>query len=224
MKCVIFDMDGTLINSESIYYSVWSELVEQENYALSKKFYKNILGCPTDQIQELFLNYFGSAFPFEKLFASFMEKRNELIQTGSFDLTAGVREFLDHCHSSNITCGVATSSHKEEALCLLEKMGIYNDFSFFSFGDEVTQGKPSPEIFELAVHRSGTTKEQTIVFEDSKNGLLAAHYANLPVFLVNDFISLEPNHEKLSTYSFKNFLQVMENLERLNIPADSIQY
>lgn len=215
MECAIFDMDGTLINSESAYYRVWEELIENEGYLLTKDFYKTILGCPTNQIRQQFLDHFGSNFPFETLFARFMKKRNEMIQKGDFQLTRGISEFLGYCQKKSIVCGVATSSHKEEATTLLKKMEIFDFFTFFAFGDEVTTGKPNPEIFELAVQRSGFFKDEIIVFEDSKNGVIAANSANLSVYLVNDFIPLESEYEDLAEHNFKNFSQVTDKLEKL---------
>ncbi|MGM0168850.1 hypothetical protein IGI39_004605 [Enterococcus sp. AZ135] len=210
MKCVIFDMDGTLINSEECYYQVWQRLIEEAGYPLNKAFYKTILGCPTTEIKELFLAHYGAAFPFQSLFSSFMHVRNHYIQQAKFDLSPGITQFFDLCQKQNITCGVATSSHKEEAITLLKSMGIWKQLRFSVFGDEIVNGKPNPEIFEKAVRKSGFKKNEIVVFEDSKNGLLSAKRAGLYVYQINDFIPLDETDYALAQYTFKNFLEVLD--------------
>lgn len=89
-------------------------------------------------------------------------------------------------------------------------MGIWKQLRFSVFGDEIVNGKPNPEIFEKAVRKSGFKKNEIVVFEDSKNGLLSAKRAGLYVYQINDFIPLDETDYALAQYTFKNFLEVLD--------------
>ncbi|GCF93073.1 hypothetical protein NRIC_09640 [Enterococcus florum] len=151
MKCVIFDMDGTLINSEKCYYQVWEKLIGQAGYSLNTTFYKTILGCPTTEIEELFLAYFGADFPFKELFTAFMKTRKEYIDQVHFELTPGILRFFDLCEAQRVTCGVATSSHKDEATQLLKSIGVWNRLHFSAFGDDI---KMASRILKFLIRQS----------------------------------------------------------------------
>lgn len=212
MKCIIFDMDGTLIDSEERYFLVWEQLVKKAGSSLPKEFYKTILGCPTSQIENLFMNHFGSCFPFDILFTQFMKIRENYVKEGNFQLTKGADNFLAGCIDNGIVCGIATSSYQQEAIVTLKNMDIWKYFSFSVFGDEVLRGKPHPEIFELVVKKSGVQKEEVIVFEDSKNGILSANSAGLAVYHLNQFIDLDQNLNDLIKKQYKNFSEAIEIL------------
>lgn len=218
MKCVIFDMDGTLINSEKKYFSCWQSLMQGEGYTLTADFYRNVLGSPINAIKPLFLAEYGSAFPFDAMFLQVLQRRECYVNNAHFDLNLGAKVFLKACQESGIACGLATSSPRAEAQLILEGLDIWDYFTFTAFGNEVKKGKPDPEIFQLAASRSGYSDAEIAVFEDSTNGVLAAHDAGLAVYHLNDFIPIAEEITHLPVASFQDFTEIMAACH--NQPAD----
>ncbi|MGM0215752.1 HAD family hydrolase [Enterococcus sp. AZ109] len=211
MKCAIFDMDGTLINSEKKYFACWQSLMQCQGYALTTDFYRNVLGSPINAIKPLFLEEYGSDFPFDYLFEQIAHRRKCYITNAHFELNQGALTFLQACEQEKITCGLATSSPYTEARPVLEALGVWAYFSFTAFGNEVIEGKPHPEIFNLAAKRSGHSKNNIVVFEDSKNGLLAAKGADLAVIHLNDFIPLDEDVMHIPLGSYQDFDQILQS-------------
>ncbi len=209
MKCAIFDMDGTLINSEKKYFACWQNLMQHEGYDLTTDFYRTVLGSPINEIKPLFLKEYGSAFPFDALLEQVLQVRENYVNNARFELNCGTAEFLQACRQAEITCGLATSSSQAEAQLILEALDIWDYFDFTAFGSEVLKGKPDPEIFHLAAARSGHPKSDIIVFEDSTNGVLSASAAGLKVYHLNDFIPIAEEIEILPLASYQDFTEIM---------------
>ncbi|MBO1304558.1 HAD family phosphatase [Enterococcus sp. 669A] len=209
MKCGIFDMDGTLINSEKKYFACWQSFMQCEGYALTTDFYRGVLGTPIDAIKPLFLAEYGSDFPFDTLLEQILRRRECFVANARFELNPGALTFLKACQTAGITCGLATSSPAAEAKSILEALEVWDYFTFTAFGDEVSKGKPDPEIFHLAAERSGHPKAEIVVFEDSTNGLLAAAGADLAVYHLNDFIPLAEEINQIPLGSYQDFDQLL---------------
>lgn len=218
MKCVIFDMDGTLINSEKKYFACWQSLMQGEGYTLTGDFYRSVLGSPINEIKPLFHEEYGNDFPFDLLLQQVLKQREYYVNNAHFDLNLGVKVFLQACRESGIACGLATSSPRAEAQLVLEQLDIWDYFTFTAFGNEVKKGKPDPEIFQLAACRSGYSNAEIVVFEDSTNGVLAAHNAGLAVYHLNDFIPIAEEIAHLPVASYQDFTEIMAACQ--NRPAD----
>lgn len=209
MKCAIFDMDGTLINSEKKYFECWQSFLESCGYEITVDFYQRVLGSPTHELKPLFLAEYGNAFPFDQLFQRVMLHRQDYVNSVQFALTPGALAFLQACRATGIVCGLATSSPRAEAQRILERLKVWDFFAFTAFGNEVKKGKPDPEIFQLAAARSGYAKGEIVVFEDSTNGVLAAHRAGLTVYHLNDFIPIAEEIAHLPAASYQDFNEIL---------------
>lgn len=217
MNCALFDMDGTLINSEKKYFACWQSLMQCEGYALTTDFYRKVLGSPINEIRPLFLAEYGNAFPFDSLFQQVIQRRESYVNNAQFDLNQGAKAFLQACRETGIVCGLATSSQRAEAQIILKSLEIWDYFTFTVFGNEVKNGKPDPEIFQLAKARSGYSETEIAVFEDSTNGVLAAHRAGLAVYHLNDFIPIAEEIAHIPVASYQDFTEILETCQ--NEPA-----
>lgn len=94
MKAALFDMDGTLIDSERYYFSIWQELMAQEGYHLEKDFYQHVVGSPTSILKEKFQNHFGELPMFDRLFEEFMDRRKQAQRKAIFPITDGCQKYL----------------------------------------------------------------------------------------------------------------------------------
>jgi len=115
----------------------------------------------------------------------------------AIDPKPGLFTLLDHLSSLKIPTAVATSSRHDSALAKLAVAGIPNNFDAIVGGDEITNGKPSPDIFLLAAEKLGKRPSECVGFEDSSAGLEGLHAAGIRSVFIKDMV--EPPEEILST-------------------------
>lgn len=209
MKIALFDLDGTLIDSERYYFSIWQELMAQEGYCLEKVFYQSVVGSPTSILKEKFQQHFGELPMFDRLFEEFMDRRKQAQENAVFPITEGCREYLDYLAKANITCGIVTSSYQKEAEGILGNMALASCFSFGVYGDQVNKGKPDPEIYLKAIELAKQPADQIIVYEDSPNGILSAVHAGLSCVHIKNFVDPTPEIEQLVESSCSDFSAVL---------------
>ncbi|MBC8055818.1 MAG: HAD-IA family hydrolase, partial [Rhizobiales bacterium] len=109
-----------------------------------------------------------------------------------FEVKPGAHRLLKALRDARIPCAVASSTHHVEVGRRLARAGLLEHFSAVCGGDEVTHGKPAPDIYLLAVERLGIAAATTLAFEDSGHGALAAIAAGLGVVVVPDLKAPEP--------------------------------
>ncbi|EOH80799.1 MULTISPECIES: HAD family hydrolase [Enterococcus] len=209
MSVVLFDLDGTLIDSERYYFSIWQELMAQAGYRLEKDFYQSVVGSPTSILKEKFQQHFGEIPMFDQLFEAFMDRRKKAQKEGVFPLTKGCYEYLEYLKRKNISCGVVTSSYQKEAEGILENMELAPFFAFGVYGDQVTKGKPDPEIYHKAIQIANQPADQILVYEDSPNGILSAVRAGLSCIHIKNFVAPTPEIERLVNSSHSDFWEVL---------------
>ena len=209
MKAALFDMDGTLIDSERYYFSIWQELMAQEGYHLEKEFYQHVVGSPTSILKEKFQNHFGELPMFDRLFEEFMDRRKQAQRKAIFSITNGCQEYLAYLVKTGVTCGIVTSSYQEEAEYILKALRLDSFFSFGIYGDQVSKGKPDSEIYHKAIEAAKQPADQILVYEDSPNGIPSAVNAGLNCIHIKNFIDPTPEIEQLIIGSCSDFIEVM---------------
>ena len=210
---VIFDMDGLILDTEAIYCE--SNIAIAPEFGLKgfdKEFYKQEIGLSEEHAYEKYLKDF-SYLPIEAIDGFFKASRERVratFATKGAPVKPGIVEILTYLKEENIPCVVASSNTEDAIEQLLNKADLMKFFQGTVSGNDVTHAKPHPEIVELALSKLGTKAEETLMLEDSLNGIRASYSANVPVIMVPDL--LEPNEEALEkAYSVKKDLfEVLE--------------
>jgi HAD superfamily hydrolase (TIGR01509 family) len=122
-------------------------------------------------------------------------------------IKTGLFELLDTLDNLGIKKAVATSTARAKAEIILSKAGMLNRFDTIICGDEITSGKPEPEIFLKACERLNVSTEDTVVLEDSEMGLLAAHRGGIKCIIIPDIKPPSAQHEK---HAFKKVMSLTE--------------
>jgi len=184
-QCHIFDMDGTLVNLEKLNHSSYASTIEKYfkidfsngNY---QKFFS---GSKTADGFNSFLKSKNiSDYDVDELIKDFRKKKNFNLQNNFENcvfLIEGAREYLTHLKNSKKTIILATSTIKKFTNIIIEKLEIKNFFDLIITAEDITKGKPDPEIFDLAVEKSNAQKSETVVYEDSRNGIASAKNAGI---------------------------------------------
>ncbi len=204
VKAAIFDMDGLLIDSERIIMQACIQTAKD-------------IGIPYGQTE--FVELIGrSSQDASRIMASQLNGTDNLIKVGTgvkallkarhnvFPLKPGVVKLLKYYQSNNVICSVASSSPIAHIKHRLSHVGILDYFSSITSGQEVNNGKPSPDIYLLAIDRLGVKADDCVAFEDSEPGARAAIAAGLKVIVV-------PDLQYPSEFVLANSHQIIESLD-----------
>jgi HAD superfamily hydrolase (TIGR01509 family) len=193
IKAVLFDMDGLLLDTESLAMRGLEQAAAAMGISAPESFRHAMIGVPADHCRVLIEERFGLGFPAEDYLAAASRHMNIMIEAGALQLKPGVRCLLSHLEALEIPKAVATSSSRVKAECHLRHTGILDRFDAVVTRDDVARGKPHPDLFLQAAERLGMRAEQCLALEDSYNGVRAAHAAGATVIMVPDL--LPPTNE-----------------------------
>lgn len=186
METLIFDMDGLLINSEKIYRESWIFVANKLGVNLNKENFDMKNGQSLkESIKKLKLITND-----DNIINKFSIEREKYIKNQldnkKISLKPYVVDVLDKATEMNLTLCLATSTYKKRAKMILTALGIFKYFDYVSFGDEISNPKPSPDIYKESLRKSGSSIVDTIAVEDSITGATAASRAGLKVILIPD--------------------------------------
>lgn len=192
LQCVIFDMDGTLLDTERVTMPIWIAAGKSLGYEIQEDFMLSILGTNRPFYEKQLTCTYGSDFPLPQFRQRIEALTADYYATHPVPLKAGAMELLQVLKERGITVVLATSSDFEEAERNLVGAGIRSYFDVVVTGDMISHGKPQPDIFLRAMQEAKSTPDRSIVIEDSHNGFLAGIAAGCRTFLVPDLIAPQP--------------------------------
>jgi beta-phosphoglucomutase-like phosphatase (HAD superfamily) len=187
-RAVIFDMDGLLLDSERPYRDAWLVICNEKGYRLSESIYLQAVGRDDRDTREIFRAHFGDNFPYDEISIDVRVMMDRQTGQAGHALKDGVLDLLEYLAQCSVPCAVATSTMRQKALARLGQANILRYFREVSGGDEVTKGKPEPDLYLLAAKKLGIAPAECLVFEDSAPGARAAHKAGMAVIVIPDLM------------------------------------
>lgn len=194
-KAVLFDLDGTLVDSMWMWHQIDVEYLARYGYE-----------CPDDlQLAIAGMSFSETAVYFKERFQiseSIDEIRDTWIQMSiekyrhEVPFKEGALEFLNYCKDHQIRTGIATSNGREIVDALMESLHMDPYLDVVVTACEVKAGKPSPDVYLEAASRLDVKPEDCLVFEDIPAGILAGKRAGMTVIAVEDAFSEEMKNEK----------------------------
>jgi beta-phosphoglucomutase len=183
IKCIIFDMDGVIIDSEEIHKKAYYETFEAVGVDVSEELYKTLTGSSTINAFQKLVHHFNLDDKPEELV---LNKRARYVHFFENDptlhLVKGVESLIKHCSKKDLVLILASSSAMVNINRVFDRFDLHQYFTAKISGADLTASKPHPEIFEKAALLGQTSKENCIVIEDSDNGIKAANDAHIFVF------------------------------------------
>jgi len=174
-------MDGVLVDTEPIYWQVFFEQFECLGIEVSKKEYETFVGVPSPNIWRRLIKTRGLEYSLEEMLHREKKILHQKLTEASLKPMSGVLDFLKYLEHQNIHLSVASSSTKSNIEFVLNKISIRHYFKFLVSGEEVENGKPSPDIFLRTAHLNAIEPQRCLVIEDSRNGVHAAKDAQMMV-------------------------------------------
>jgi HAD superfamily hydrolase (TIGR01509 family) len=185
-------MDGLMLDTEAPAMTAWIETARQLGWDLSKEAAHKTIGIDAASSRAVLEEAYGSAFPYDKIRQLVGKKIRDAANRDGIRHRPGLIPFLNHAGAQGIPLAVATSSDRDVALWKLERGGIAGRFDAMAFGNEVSRGKPAPDIFLLAAERLGKPPALCAGFEDSPAGLQAILEAGMKPVFIKDLVSPPP--------------------------------
>ncbi|MDP1748698.1 MAG: HAD family phosphatase [Reyranella sp.] len=186
---VVFDMDGLLFDTESLYEEATLSAATSLGYDMGRPFFRTTVGSHWPVIRGLLLDHYGAAFPAEELRAVARQNFQGLVDSRQF-LKSGVLELLDLLDERHLPRAIATTSAHPTVQHHLEVHDLAGRFHHIVAAGDYAQHKPAPDPFLKAAERLGVEPRLCLALEDSHNGVRSAASAGMMTVMVPDL--LEP--------------------------------
>lgn len=220
IKLVIFDMDGLMVDTESICIKAWDRVFNRYNIKVTKDFYFEIIGSSAKVLEEKIKekNILKDNLIFEDILNAQRQEAASIVETEGIEKKKGIDELLEYLEKKGIKKAVASSSFRKKVDNFLDKVELKNKFDYIIAGDEVKNSKPAPDLYLDVIKKFGISNKNIMILEDSKNGLTAAKRAGLEKRIyIPDIVILSSEEEKKLTYKkFNSLLEVKKELEENN--------
>lgn len=214
VKAVIFDMDGLMFDTETIYYQSNQATADSIGLPFNYAFYEKYIGTS----EKDFFNALHNEHHDEKLVQLFIEKSKIDIETAllakPLPQKKGLRALLDYLKEKEIEMVVASSTEHRLVETLIQNADLSHYFSGIVGGDEVENSKPDPAIFLKALSKTKAEKAEALVLEDSLNGVRAAHAAGIPVIMVPDLLNPDREAQEKATAVLEDLTEVISYIKK----------
>lgn len=214
IKGLLFDMDGVIFDTERVYLNTWTKVFHDYGYEMSKDVYISVMGTGRKNVKKVFLETFGEDLPIDKMYKEKDEQLLNVVRKGQVPLKPGVKELLSSARKKGYMIALATSAKRERLDIQLKTKNMEEYFDTIVCGDDVSKGKPDPEIFLKACYKLELKPENCIVIEDSPAGIKGAYNGKMTGFHVED---LKKADDEILKYCHKSFKSLLEIKEYLNL-------
>jgi HAD superfamily hydrolase (TIGR01509 family) len=189
---VLFDMDGLLIDTESVYIDALQAAALAMGLEMPLDFCHSMIGIPGPICDGMIQDFYGPTFALETFSGHFDAHAHRAFEAG-VPVKPGAIELLDFLKERGLPLAIATSSSRATVAKHLGGAGLLDRFKAIATRDDVERSKPHPDVYLEAARRLGVPAEHCIAFEDSNAGLTAAHAAGTMAIMVPDI--LQPTDE-----------------------------
>lgn len=176
---VLWDLDGTLIDSSELHYEAWADVMRELGRPLDRDVFAQSFGSRNDRILRELLRVPGSDEEIRSLGERKEERYRERVRTRGVPLLPGAASWLDRLGRAGWRQALATSAPRANIDATLEPLGLRDFFDAVVSADDVGRGKPDPLVFLSAAEQAGVAPARCVVVEDAPAGLLGARRAGM---------------------------------------------
>ena len=204
----IFDLDGTLIDTEKLYRKYWPMALRDYGYELSdeRALMLRSLGRPFAPAQ--FKEWYGEDFDYNLVRQRRKEYVEGHIEKYGIELRPGVKEILEYLRDKNITVAIATATDLERTTKYLEMTQISEYFTDIICATMVKCGKPAPDIYKFACEKLNKKPSECFAVEDAPNGVKSAYDAGLKVIFIPDQAPSDDSFKSMIFAEFDNINKI----------------
>lgn len=207
---VIFDLDGTLVDSMWMWRQIDIEFLGERGIALPEDLQQKIEGMSFRETAV----YMQERFQLKETVEELMDIWNKMAfekYKNEVPLKRGIQKFLEHLKACQIKMGIATSNSPLLVETVLKAQGIFEYFDSIHTANEVEKGKPAPDIYLLVARDLGVEPEKCLIFEDIVQGIMAGKNAGMTTCAIYDDYSKDDDENKRATadYYIEDYEQII---------------
>ena len=178
-RAVLWDLDGTLVDSEEYHWLAWRDSMAAEGVTLTHEQFLKTFGLRNDAIVPQWIPG-ASTERIERIADAKEQLYRRLVREGGLAPLPGAAEWTQQLAADGWRQAIASSAPRENIDTVLQAIGLASPFQALVSAEEVTVGKPDPQVFLTAAARLGSAPAQSIVVEDAAAGIEAARRAGMP--------------------------------------------
>lgn len=216
IKAILFDLDGTLIDDEK--FTISSKIIEGKKYGYQVKREDVLmsLGMSKENSYKHFTSIYGKDFPVKELaYQRFLYIVDDMKKNG-IKLKPYVSKIIKFCKKNGIIIGICTSTTSEKIEEYSKYGDLFNQFDFIVTGDQVINGKPSPDIYHKGLELSRVNKDEALIIEDNNIGVEAGLNAGIEVIMIPDLVKPQGNTLINRVKVYKNLNEVISLIKEIN--------
>lgn len=197
IKAVLFDMDGTLTDTEKYYQEAWPKTLAHFGYEMTKEQPLELRSLGRPFAVEKFKEWYGDDFDYWAVREYRKAMVEDILRKYGIPLKPGAKETLKWLRDNGVFISLVTANDRERADRYLKKIGLFEYFNAVVCADMVERGKPAPDIYAYACETLGIAPEETYAVEDSPNGCLSAYRAGCNVIMIPDLTEPDEDLKKV---------------------------
>ena len=182
---IIFDLDGTMVNTEPYADIAWRHYLQKNGYD-PEKMPESVVGAARPDCIRAFKETYGADFDYVTASAGVRIEKYRLFDEAETIVKEGLIPLMDYADANGIRMAIGSSSQRVYVDHVLEVAGLTGRFDAIVTGDDAVHGKPDPEIFLRSAELLGIIPNECIVIEDSRNGMLAGTAGGFTTLLIPD--------------------------------------
>jgi len=198
-EAVIFDLDGLLFDTESLYQEAIMAAANDVRQEMTPAIFHSMIGRPWLLTRAFLVEHYGSSFPVDEFRAAWNRHFDVIVET-RLALKPGVLELLDALDTLGLPRGIATSSSHKTVQHHLGAHDLGDRFHHIVASGDYAAGKPAPDPYLLAAERLGVEPHLCVALEDSHNGVRSAAAAGMMTIMVPDLLEATDEIRSLCTF------------------------
>ena len=213
IKAILFDMDGTLIDSERPNLDFMIETCREFGFNVDREDILSMRSISPEGCSEFYRSKYGEDFDFFRIRDSRREKMRNYVENEGLQVKPGVYELMDFLDDINIKTAVVTSNQYDRAVNYMKMIDLDGRFDYVISAAMVKNGKPAPDVYLYASEKVGEIPVNCIAVEDSPNGVQSAYSAGCNVAVVPDITPADEMMKKNGKWILNDLSELIPIIE-----------